>query len=154
MENWIEERANKINEAEALAEQRRQWQLHVATVIRAEYPSVLEKIARAVESDTMRFNEKFPADQTKRIDPLSRKPNGFIVRRTYYPSFTLDVQFNHQTLQIEYRSTIATRDSHNSGPSGALRFHVAETGDIYIDASGSLMTPEEASEFLLSGLIR
>ncbi|MFZ3214198.1 MAG: hypothetical protein WA188_22050 [Terriglobales bacterium] len=150
MTSWIEDSAEQVKRQHDTTQKEREWQLHASRVIRSRSGEVVEELEKVVRADVDRWNAEFKSDPSKQVGDVSKILNGFRVRRTYYPAFTLEVCFDPESNTIRYQS--AERRSMDSDPQqrrGVFRLSLSADGNIYLIHSDQPLSFEEASKLLL-----
>jgi hypothetical protein len=154
--SWIEQKAIETKRQDEAVEDKRKWQLHAAETIRRRGHEATEELARTVQLHIGQWNEQFHADRTKFIDSFAKTiPNGFTVRRSYYPAFTLHVGHDLESQVIHYEfSKKKSSDAASIEGHGQFRMLLGEDSNIYLaDRNGNTITFEDASQLLLEPLL-
>lgn len=104
---------------------------HVAKILSARAPEVLQKIEELVRANVKTWNAGFPNDLRRQVDSIGKifNPKGFVLHKTYFPSARVEVWLdpvqNFVAYTVTKRAMIGNDDYSVSG-----RFHIelAENG--------------------------
>lgn len=156
MNDWIEEKASQIKKRQEQAENARQSGVHEADVISKQGRDVLEQLEAVVRRDVEKWNANFPNDVRRRIDGVDKLiPNGFVVRKTGYPTATLHAVFDPASMAIQFAvSKIRAIGEGEYNIKGLFHLKLSEEGEIYLtNRSGEHFPFEDASRHLLEAVL-
>ncbi len=156
MDDWIGEKAALVKKRQEQAERARQSGAHEADVISAQGHDVLEQLEAAVRRDVERWNAHFPDDARRRIDSVEKlNPSGFIVRKTGYPSATLQAVYDPASMSIQFTATKVRAVGEGAySVKGVFHLNLSESGDIYLtNRSGEHFPFLDASRHLLEAVL-
>jgi hypothetical protein len=157
MSDWIDEKAAQIkkNQKESAAELQRRVQS--AEVIRSGGRDVLSALEKFVRADVEKWNAHFPGDESRTIDSVTKSlPSGFRVHKSHFPSATVDVEFDPESLSLRVRVAGRTSKDHQSHTSEhQIHLSVAADETIFLTphTSGKRITLADASRLILEAIL-
>jgi hypothetical protein len=156
MDDWIEEKAALVKKRQEQAERARQSVLRETDAISAQGHDVLEQLEAVVRRDVEKWNAHFPDDARRRIDSVEKlNPTGFVVRKTGYPSATLEAVYDPASRSIHF-AVIKVRAVGEGAYSvkGVFHLNLSDSGDIYLtNRSGEHFPFLDASRHLLEAVL-
>jgi hypothetical protein len=153
--DWIDQKAAEIKKNKREADTERDQRLH--GVIRARGRDVLPQLEEIVRADVEQWNAHFPDDEHRTIDSVSKSVHGgFRIHKSHFPSTTIDVDFDPDSLSLRVR--ITRRDMIRGEPySRDEQIHVDVAADETIfltpHTSGKRISFADASRLILEAII-
>jgi hypothetical protein len=157
MTDWIDQKATQIKKNQQEAAKEHDQRLHAQQVIRARGRDVLPQLEEIVRADVEEWNSHFRDDKSRTIDTVSKSlPSGFRVHKSHFPSATVDVDFDPDSLSLRVR--ITRRDMIRGEPSSTdEQIHVDVAADETISltphTSGKCISFADASRLILEAII-
>jgi hypothetical protein len=156
MDDWIEEKAALVKRRQEQAERARRSGAHEADVISGQGVDILERLEAVVRRDVEKWNAHFADDERRRIDSLEKlNPNGFVVRKTGYPSATLQAVYDPASRSIQFSVTKVRAVGEGAySVKGVFHLNLSESGEIYLtNRSGEHFSFVDASRHLLEAVL-
>jgi hypothetical protein len=157
MSDWIEQKAAQIKKNQREAAKEHDQRLNAQATIRARGRDVLPQLEEIVRADVEQWNAHFPGDEDRTIDTVSKSlPSGFKVHKSHFPSATVDVDFDPDSLSLRIR--ITKRDMIKGEPYTSdhqIHVDVAADGSFFLTphTSGRLISFADASRLILEAII-
>ncbi len=156
MDDWIEEKAALVKRRQEQAERARRSGAHEADVISGQGLDILERLEAVVRRDVEKWNAHFADDERRRIDSVAKlNPNGFAVRKTGYPSATLQAVYDPASRSIQFSVTKVRAVGEGAySLKGVFHLNLSESGEIYLtNRSGEHFSFVDASRHLLEAVL-
>lgn len=150
MSDWIQQRAKEIKDRDARQHQEMLWQMQQREILKTKTPTFWKAVVIKTLEGAKKFNESFSAEKHRQIETVQEIPNGFLLRRSFYPSIHIKAECSNESAVIQYELTGTRREGDDPFDySGIAHFTLAPDESVNAIGVGEGRTPDDVAKFFL-----